>query len=265
MFPFRKTTALVTGASSGIGLELARQLAERGASLVLTARSQDKLEALAQELSQQYSVKARVVVADLARPRGALELCADVDALGIDIDHLINNAGFGDAGALTRADPEKLAEMVRLNCEAVVVLARHFLPGMLARRRGGVLNVASTAAFQPMPYMATYAATKAFVLSFSAALAKEVEGQGVHVTALCPGPVPTGFQAAAGIEPGMERIAALSASETASQALSAYADGDAVCVPGAVNRAQTLFSKLAPRGLLTSAVAAAMKRTGRAK
>ncbi|MBE7478901.1 MAG: SDR family oxidoreductase [Polyangiaceae bacterium] len=262
---FFGTRALVTGASSGIGAELARQLATRGANLILTARSKDKLDALAEELRQKNRVAVQVVVADLAQPGGAQSLAADVDALGVDVDHLVNNAGFGDAGALVKADPDKLAEMVRLNCEAVVVLARHFLPPMLARRRGGVLNVASTAAFQPMPYMAVYAATKAFVLSFSAALAKEAEGNGVTVTALCPGPVPTGFQAAAGIEPGVERIAALSAEETAARALSAYAAGDTVCVPGAVNRVQTVLSKLAPRELLTSAISIAMKRAGRVK
>lgn len=259
------TRALVTGASSGIGAELARQLAGRGANLILTARSKDKLDALADEITKKNRVEAQVVVADLAAPGGAESLAADVDALGVDVDHLVNNAGFGDAGALARAEPEKLAEMVRLNCEALVVLARHFLPPMLERRRGGIINVASTAAFQPMPYMAVYAATKAFVLSFSAALSKEVAGSGVIVTALCPGPVPTGFQAVAGIEPGVERIAALSAAETAERALAAYAAGDTVCVPGAVNRVQTVLSKLAPRELLTSAISIAMKRSGRAK
>jgi len=262
---FFGTRALVTGASSGIGLELARQLATRGANLILTARSKDKLDALAQELAQMHRVEVQVVVADLAAPGGAEGLCADVDALGVSVDHVVNNAGFGDAGALSKADAAKLAEMVRLNCEAVVVLSRHFLPGMLERGRGGVLNVASTAAFQPMPFMAVYAATKAFVLSFSAALAREVEGSGVRVTALCPGPVPTGFQAAAGIEPGVERIAALSAERTAEIGLAAYGVGDTVCVPGAVNRVQTVLSKLAPRGLLTSAISVAMKRSGRAK
>lgn len=262
---FFGTRALVTGASSGIGAELARQLATRGANLILTARSKDKLDALAGELAEEHRVSVQVVVADLGKPGGAAELCADVDALGVPVDHLVNNAGFGDAGALSRAEPEKLAEMVRLNCEAVVVLSRHFLPAMLDKSAGGILNVASTAAFQPMPFMAVYGATKAFVLSFSAALAKEVEGSGVMVTALCPGPVPTGFQAAARIEPGVERVAALSAEETALAALEAYAAGETVCVPGSVNRVQTLVSKLAPRGLVTSAISFAMKRSGRAK
>jgi short-subunit dehydrogenase len=262
---FYGTRALVTGASSGIGAELACQLAERGTNLVLTARSKDKLDELARELERAHRISAQVVVADLAAPGGARGLAADVDALGLPIDHLINNAGYGDAGAFARADAAKLEEMVRLNSEAVVVLARHFLPGMLERGRGGVLNVASTAAFQPMPFMAVYAASKAFVLSFSSALAKEVAGTGVSVTAVCPGPVPTGFQAAAGIEPGIERVAALTAADTARLALAAYALGDAVCVPGAVNRVQSLVSKLAPRGLVTSAISFAMKRAGRVK
>lgn len=262
---FFGTRALVTGASSGIGAELARQLAARGADLVLTARSKEKLDQLAAELSAKHRVTVRVVVADLARPGGAESLAADVDALGLPIDHLVNNAGFGDAGVFAKAGADKLTEMVRLNCEAVVVLSRHFLPAMLERRRGGVLNVASTAAFQPMPFMAVYAATKAFVLSFSAALAKEVEGTGVRVTALCPGPVPTGFQEAARIEPGVERIAALTAAATAERALFAYGAGDVVCVPGTVNRVQTVLSKLAPRGMVTSFLSAAMKRSGRAK
>jgi short-subunit dehydrogenase len=257
--------ALVTGASSGIGAELARALATRGAHLILTARSKDKLDALAEELSKDGRISVKVVVADLARAGGAEGLCADVDALGLHVDLLVNNAGFGDAGILAKAEPGKLSDMVRLNCESVVVLARHFLPGMLARGHGGVLNVASTAAFQPMPYMAVYGATKAFVLSFSAALSKEVEGSGVRVTALCPGPVPTGFQAVARIRPGVERIAALSAEETAERALEGWALGDTVCIPGAVNRAQTVLSKLAPRELLTSAISIAMKRSGRAK
>lgn len=257
--------ALVTGASSGIGAELARALAARGVNLVLTARSHEKLESLARELEQKLRIETRVVIGDLARPDGAAALGSDVDALGLEVDHLIANAGFGDAGAVSRADPDKLVEMLRVNCEAVVVLTRHFLPRMLSRGRGGVLFVASTASFQPMPFMATYGATKAFVTSFAGALAEEVRGTGVRVTALCPGPVPTGFQAAAGIEPGMERVAALSAEETAERGVVAYLAGEELCVPGVVNRAQTLVSKVMPRRMVASAVSFAMKRSGRAK
>ncbi len=262
--PLTGSWALVTGASSGIGEELARQLAPQGAHLVLTARSRDKLSALADELGARHGIQTRVVVADLARPGGADELSRDVAALGVDVDHLINNAGFGAAGPFTELDGTRQADMVRVNCEALVTLSHAFLPGMLRRGRGGVLFVASTAAYQPMPYMATYAATKAFVLSFSYALAEEVADRGVTVTALCPGPVPTGFQQTAGITPGMERVAALSAADTVRAGISGYLAGQRVVVPGGVNRVQTTLARHAPRRVVTAALARAMRRMGRA-
>jgi uncharacterized protein len=262
---FRDAFALVTGASSGIGEVFARELAARGANLLVTARSRDKLEVLAAELAKAHDVEVHVVAADLGEPSGVERLCREADELGIPVDHLVNNAGFGAVGAFAGADPAVQTDMVRLNCEALMRVTRHFLPPMLARGRGGVIHVASTAAYQPMPYMATYGATKAFVLSFSLALSEEVAGRGVSVMALCPGPVPTGFQAVAGIEPGMERIAALSAEQTVKRGLEAYLAGDRVCVPGTVNRAQTLASKLLPRGVVTHTISAAMKRMGRAK
>jgi short-subunit dehydrogenase len=254
---FRGTTVLVTGASSGLGTDFARALAERGAELVLTARSRDRLEALAHDLK----TKSRVVVADLSTVAGVDKLMSEVD----DVDHLINNAGFGIAGAFEKADEPPQAEMVRLNCEALMRLSRRYLPKMLEKKRGGIIHVASTAGHQPMPFMATYGATKAFVLSFSVAVAAEVKGSGVRVLALCPGPVPTGFQEVAGIEPGMERIAALSSTETVRRAIEAYEAGDTVCIPGAVNRVQTMFSKLMPRAVVTHTIAAAMHRMGRTR
>jgi len=262
---FRDKLAVVTGASSGIGEELARQLAERGANLVVTARSYDKLEQLAGELRRRHSIDVHVVPADLSEPDGVEKLCRAVDVIGHEVDHLVNNAGYGWAGPFERSDANNQRRMIRLNCEAVVMLTRYFVPPMLERGHGGVLNVASTASYQPMPFMATYGATKAFVLSFSAALSEELRGTGVRVTALCPGPVPTGFQAAAGIEPGLERVAALSAADAARRGLEAYAAGEAVCVPGAVNQAQTLVSKLMPRSVVTQSIARFMKRSGRAE
>lgn len=264
MSPFRGSVALVTGASSGIGEEIARQLAAHGANLVLTARSEDKLTRLSEELSARHGVDAHVVAADLSAADGVERLCRGVDELDVQIDHLVNNAGFGAVGAFSRSDRTRQREMIRLNCEALVALTHCFLPSMLERARGGVLNVASTAAYQPLPYMAVYAATKAFVWSFSAALAEELRDTGVRVSALCPGPVPTGFQAAAGIEAGVERVASLSAEETVRRGLSAYAAGDVVFVPGTVNRVQTVLTKLAPRAVVTHAVSRAMKRMGRA-
>jgi short-subunit dehydrogenase len=260
---FRGTTALVTGASSGIGEVFARRLADAGANVVVTARSRDKLEALAGELAARHGVRVDVVVADLSEPDGAGELVRGVRALGGFVEHLVNNAGFGSVGKLASAEPERLSQMVRLNCEALVVLTREYLPEMIARRRGGVIQVASTAAYQPMPFMATYGATKAFVLSFSSAVAEELRGTDVRMLALCPGPVPTGFQEVAGIQPGAERVAALSAEDTVDQALEAYRRGKHVVVPGTVNRLQTTFSKHAPQGVVARAVAGAMRRMGR--
>jgi short-subunit dehydrogenase len=261
-----KSWVLVTGASSGIGEEFARQLAAAGATLILTARSQDKLERLGRELSRQHGVEARVVIADLAEPGGAEALCRDVDALALPVEHLINNAGFGGTGPFADQDADQLGQMVRLNCEAVLTLARHFLPAMLARGKGGMVNVASTAAFQPMPFMAAYAATKAFVLSLSAALAEEVRGSGVHVTGLCPGPVPTGFQQRARILPaGARRVAELSATETVERGLRAYAAGRAVCITGAVNNVQAAVAKLLPRALAVRGIGNALKGLGRAR
>ncbi|MCA9594698.1 MAG: SDR family oxidoreductase [Myxococcales bacterium] len=254
--------ALVTGASSGIGEALARQLAEKGANVVLTARSRDKLSKLADELSARDGVQTQVVVGDLARPGGAEELLRDVASLGVELDHLVNNAGFGSAGPFVERG--RHAEMVRLNCEALVALTHGLLPAMVRRGRGGVLNVASTAAFQPMPFMATYAATKAFVLSFSTALAEEVAPHGITVTALCPGPVPTGFQETAGITPGAERMAALSADQTAAIGIAGYMAGRRVVVPGGVNRVQTTLTQLLPRRAVTALLAGAMRRMGRA-
>ena len=163
---FSGTFALVTGASSGLGEEFARQLAHRGCNLVLTGRSREKLESLASDLARINGVATRVVTADLAQPGGAEQLALIVDDLGVTVDHLINNAGFGSAGEFVASDANRQTEMVRVNCESVVRLASHFLPGMVRRNRGGIINVASTAAYQPTPYMATYGATKAFVVSF---------------------------------------------------------------------------------------------------
>lgn len=266
MKPFEDSWALVTGASSGLGEEFAKQLAHAGANLILTARSGERLQRLAVDLARVAGVKAHAIGADLAAPDGARGLCDAVDALGVRVGHLINNAGFGSTGPFVTAEPRGEAEMVRVNAEALTVLSRHFLPGMVAARRGGIINVASTAGHQPVPYMATYAASKAFVLSFSLALAAELRESGVHVMALCPGPVPTGFQERAGIDRArLFRLAVLSSAETVEQALGAYAKGKELFVPGRINRAQTLAAKLLPRPLLTWGALRASERLGRAR
>ena len=243
---------------------MARILARRGANLILTARSQTRLEELRDDVERVNGVEARVISEDLAAHGGAGRLLAAVSALGVEVEHLVNNAGFGSSGTFSSTAPEREAEMVRLNVESIVTLTRGLLPPMLERGRGGVINVASTAAFQPVPYMATYGATKAFVVSFTLALATELEGSGVTAMALCPGPVRTGFQAAAGIpRPGL-RAAELSAVKTVERGLAAYERGERLFVPGVVNAAQRLTTTLLPNRVLTWAAARAMKKWGRA-
>lgn len=240
--------ALVTGASSGIGEELARQLAARGLSLVLTARSVDRLEALAAELGSSHGVGTRVIGADLAKADGIDALLSEVAKLGLPIDHLIGNAGFGTNGPFAEGDPDEQRRMVVLNCEAIVAITRALLPAMIERRRGGMIHVASTAAFQPAGTFAVYAATKTFVLHFTEALSEELRGTGVHAMALCPGPVPTGFQ-----ERARFRIAkaqqpmTMSAAQTVRRGLDAYERRSVVYIPGALNKLGAMLASIGPR------------------
>ncbi len=251
---------LVTGASSGLGEEFARQLAARRANLILTARSADKLEALAAELRQKHSIETAVVALDLGVPGGAERLCTAVDQLGHAVTHLISNAGFGLWGPFLDGEGARQADMVRLNCEALTVLSHHFVRRMVAQKSGGVIHVASVASFQPAPYMAVYAASKAYVLSFSEALGEELRGSGVRCSALCPGPVATGFQGTAGadIAPSQRRMV-LTASDTVARGIDAYQRGKAVFIPGAMNRVGAFGSWLTPRGLLVRTVGKMMR------
>ena len=205
---------------------------------------------LAAELRAAHPIQVSVIDADLSTEAGVTHLLHAADALDAEIDHLISNAGFGFTGPFLTAEPERQSAMVRLNCEAVMRLARHFLPGMVARGRGGIVHLASAAAFQPVPYFATYAATKAFVLSFSCALAEEVRSSGVRVMALCPGPVPSGFQAASNYRLAkQDALITLSSAETVRRGLASYEGGNDVCVTGGMNRVLAFLSRFTPRRL----------------
>lgn len=192
-------TALITGASAGLGDGFARALAKDGHELILTARRVDRLEALAAELRAAHGVAVHVFAADLADPGAPERLLGEIAAAGLAVDLLVNNAGYGARGDFATLDRDEQLGIVDVNCRALVALAHGVLPQMLARGSGGILNIASTAAFQPGPWMAVYYASKAFVLSFSEALHEEVRDQGVRVSALCPGPTRTEFADRAGM------------------------------------------------------------------
>ena len=236
-------TALITGASSGIGLELARMLAQDH-DVVLAARSAAALEELATECGD----NARVVVADLSDPSAAAKLAADVP--GVDV--LINCAGFGDFGAFATASSERLDQMIEVNVGSLTRLCRAYLPAMLQRGSGRIMNVASTAAFQPGPLMAVYYATKAYVLSLSEALAEETRGTGVTVTALCPGPTASGFQAGAAMEQSrlVNGKKLPTAASVAAFGIKAMHRGDVVAVPGFQNKLLAASIRVSPRPLV---------------
>jgi short-subunit dehydrogenase len=191
--PAANSTALITGASAGIGAEIARELARRGHNVVLVARRKQRLNELAGELSAEYGVRAETLASDLSKPASRSRIPGRITQLGLDVDILINNAGFATGGPFAESDPGRELEQVQVLVEAVVALTSAFLPGMVDRGRGAILNVASTAAMQPLPYAAGYSAAKAYVLTFSEAIHQEVSGRGVTVTALAPGPVETEF------------------------------------------------------------------------
>jgi short-subunit dehydrogenase len=237
--------ALVTGASSGIGAELAKQLSGRGYEVILVARRAERLEQLASELPG----PTHVIPCDLAND--AASLPGKVAELGLQVDVLVNNAGFGTHGRFAEIDPERDAEQVRLNCEAVVRLTHAFLPGMLERGRGGVITVASTAGMQPIPYETTYSASKAFARTFSDALSGELRGTGVRALSVNPGPVPTEWQQVAGYEPDYlpSVPGKISAEQVASESLRAFERGRHTLIPGFVIRWFVRINKPAPASI----------------
>ena len=245
-------TVLVTGASSGIGLELARCFAADGSRLVLIARNTSALEKLAGELRRDYKVEATVLTADLSLPETPGKICSELKGRGIVVDVLVNNAGFGAHGIFSELPLQRQLEMIQVNVAALTELTGLFLPGMVERHLGGVLNVASVAGFVPGAGMAVYYATKAFVLSFSEALAGELAGTGVKVMALCPGPTGTNFGKVANFSNNtrLVRIASMTAKEVALQGHGAFRGGRVVAVSGWRNRLLVLLIRFTPRLLI---------------
>jgi hypothetical protein len=249
-----KKTVLITGASSGIGRELAKVYAGEGWDLVLSARRTNKLEELGRELSAAGSVST-VIPADLTDPGAPERIYDDITNRGIQIDLLINNAGFGLGGEFLSSDIKAVLGMLQVNIVALTALTRLFLPDMIKRGDGGIINVASTAAFIPIPLMAAYGASKSYVLSFSEALAEETRGSGVVVTALCPGPTITEFAKGAGIEGSLLfRLFGMDVRKVAEAAYRGHTRKKALVVPGLLNKLQAfLFPRISPRSLLPAA------------
>jgi short-subunit dehydrogenase len=250
--PKENSTALVTGSSSGIGADIARELAKRGHGVTLVARREDRLKALADELSAAHHIRAEVIAADLtdADSRGALP--EEIAKRGLTVDVLVNNAGFTTMGPVHLGKRDGELGMVRTNVEAVVDLCTLFVAGMVTRHRGAILNTASTAAFQPLPGQAVYGASKSFVLSYGRALGTELKGTGVTVTTLCPGPVETGFAEASGLSDedasdSLPKFMWVPAAQVAKLAVAALDAGRPVVIPGSANRVGAAFGHLVPK------------------
>jgi hypothetical protein len=245
----RRPTALITGASNGIGYELAKRFAQDRASLVLVARSGEKLATVADELRSLGAPNVEVIVADLARADSLSALLRELSVRHLEIDVLVNNAGYGQSGTFATTDEEAERGMIQLNIGALTALTKAILPGMLARRRGRILNVASIAGFLPGPFAAVYAATKAYVVSFSEALAEELAGTGVSVTTLAPGPTATGFAARANMQRSrLFRLGTtMTAHAVAAVGYSGLKRGRRLVVPGMINKIQLQSLRISPR------------------
>lgn len=261
----RPKTALITGASSGIGYELTRLFARDGYNLVLVARSEQKLVQLAEKFQDKFGIAVKVIVKDLSQPEAPEEILAELQAASITIDVLVNNAGFANYGFFAEIDTGSELKMMQLNMIALTHLTKLFLPDMLQQRYGKILNVASTAAFQPGPLMAVYYATKAYVLSLSEALANELENSGVTVTALCPGPTESGFQARANMEEsklvsGQQIMDAQTVAQIGYRSLMSK---KTVVIPGLKNKLLALAVRFLPRNVVTQLVRDTQERVDR--
>lgn len=266
--PTSDTAALVTGASAGIGAAISRELARRGHGLILVARRKEKLDELATELTAEFGVRAEAIGCDLGKAASRQRLPARIASLGLEVSVLVNNAGFATGGPFHESDPARELEQVRVLVEAVVALSSAFLPAMVRRGRGAILNVASTAGMQPLPYSAGYSAAKAYVLTLSEALHQELRGSGVMVTALAPGPVSTDFWDVAGWEVGsghafekaVPRPAWVTAEEAAVAGVRGVESGRRVVIPGLPVRAAMLATQYLPHAFKLPAIEWAMRR-----
>src|SRR4029079_3848705 len=252
----QKMTALITGGSTGIGLGLAREFASHGHDLVIVARNADRLDQAAGALEGKYGVKVTAIPSDLSVDGAAQRLYDAVVSEGIQIDYLVNNAGFGLAGEFADTDIDRELDMIQLNVAAVVHMTKLFMPPMMRRKKGRIMNVASTAAFYPGPLMSIYYASKAFVLSFAEAIAEELSGSGVTMTCLCPGPTETEFAEIAGTAKTrlFTQMAVKGADEVARLGYKAMMKGERVVVPGVRNKLLVQAERAAPRTLVTKIV-----------
>jgi len=264
MPPLTRPTALITGASGGIGLELARLTAQGGHDVILVARSEDALRKVAVSLSGTHGVRAEVIAADLSEAGSPAAIVERIRNLGMRVEVLINNAGFGDWGRFAEQDPRRQLDVIQVNVAALTQLTRLILPGMVAAKRGRILNVASTAGFAPGPLMAVYYATKAYVVSLSEALANELKGTGVTVTVLCPGPTRTGFAAAAGVgqsnlfrNPGVMEVGPV-----AQAGYTGMMQGRVMVIPGLANKLLIQSIRVSPRALVRAITRWLQERRG---
>ncbi len=251
-----RPVALITGASMGLGAEFARLFAANGHDLVLTARSADRLASVKREVENLHGASVRIIVADLTDPGAPHAIRDELAGAGVEIDVLVNNAGYGMYGFFHQADRDGVMGLIQVNVNALVLLTRLFIDGMVGRGRGRILNVASTAAFQPGPLQPVYYASKAFVLSFTEAIANELKGTGVTATALCPGPVPTGFQERANVGDvrGLRLIMRTTPEQVVREGFDGMIRGRSVVIPGMLNRVLVFLLRFFPRDFVTAMV-----------
>jgi uncharacterized protein len=261
MFDYRGSTALVTGASKGLGAAFAEALAERGMNLVLVARSTDELNVLSTRLYAKYKVQSTILSIDLAVPSSPQRIAEEIERRAIQVDLLVNNAGFGLSSEFLSHDPKQEQAEIEVNVQALVALTHHFGKAMAARGKGGIINVASNASFQPLPYMATYAATKAFVLHFSEAIHHELTGKGVHVMATCPGPTATSFFDDTSTHMSPKNMD--SSESVVRRTLKAFDQGRAVAYAGRMSvRLASWLPRLLPRALVVRIAAMETAKMG---